>query len=227
MPPRELDKTAGERARGRCAGSGWLPSRHHTAFVMRPILVHATTRVRYVRRPMASRSDEPHHRYADAIEYMIRKHGVQQRRDGSPYFVHPIRVAEILRGIGGVDDMDVVIAAVLHDLIEDTECEWANLEQRFGKRVADLVAILTGDMRLPKPARRQEIVERIRAADTDAKAVRLADRLDNVTDMNGFSQTRKREYIEESKLILEACRGANAALERALSIAIGNGSEEG
>ena len=168
---------------------------------------------------------EPHRRYAEAAVYAIDKHGDQRRRDGSTYIIHPLRVAESLRSIGGIDDMDVIIGGLLHDLIEDTECEWSNIAKRFGERVANLVSAMTGDMRLPKPERRNEIVERIRTASDDAKAIRLADRLDNVTDMAGFRETRKREYVEESRLILEACRGANPALEDALAAAIRNAAK--
>jgi guanosine-3',5'-bis(diphosphate) 3'-pyrophosphohydrolase len=163
---------------------------------------------------------EPYHRYVDAILYAMRKHGGQRRRDGRPYISHPLRVSECLRTTGGITDPEVLIAGMLHDLIEDTECEWANIERRFGSRVADLVAAMTGDMRLPKPERRREIVDRIRDARDDAKSIRLADRLDNLTDMQGFTETRKREYIDESRDILAACRGANSGLEHALENAI-------
>jgi guanosine-3',5'-bis(diphosphate) 3'-pyrophosphohydrolase len=163
---------------------------------------------------------EPHRRYAEAVLYSIHKHADQIRRDGSPYIAHPLRVAESLRSIGGIDDMDVILAALMHDLIEDTECEWATIAKRFGKRVADMVAILSGDMRLPKARRRQEVVERIRTAPDEAKAVRLADRLDNLTDMKGFSASRREEYIRDSWKVLEACKGANPGLEQALEDAI-------
>jgi (p)ppGpp synthase/HD superfamily hydrolase len=166
---------------------------------------------------------EPYHHYVDAILYAMRKHSGQRRRDGRPYISHPLRVAESLRVLGGITDMDVLIAGLLHDLIEDTECEWADIERRFGSRVADLVATMTGDMRLPKPQRRQEIVDRIREASDEAKSIRLADRLDNLTDMQGFTESRKREYLEESRQILDACRAANEGLERALSDAIASG----
>jgi guanosine-3',5'-bis(diphosphate) 3'-pyrophosphohydrolase len=86
--------------------------------------------------------------------------------------------------------------------------------------VADLVAYLSGDTRLPKPQRRADVIERIRGAPGEAKVVRLADRLDNLLDMAGFSTARKREYVAGSKRILEACRGANAPLEAALADAI-------
>ena len=164
----------------------------------------------------SSPHQEPHRRYAEAVLYSIHKHATQTRRDGSPYIAHPLRVAESLRSIGGIEDMDVILAAVMHDLIEDTDCEWANIASRFGERVANLVAILSGDMRLPKLERRQGVLDQIRTAPDEAKAVRLADRLDNLTDMKGFSESRRQEYIRDSWKTLEACRDSNAALEKAL-----------
>lgn len=171
---------------------------------------------------MAARDqrDAPHHRYADAILYAMEQHAGQLRRDDRPYISHPLRVAESLRTIGEIEDFDVLIAGLLHDVIEDTDSEWSDVDRRFGRRVADLVAVLSGDMRLPKPERRQDILDRIREAGDDAKAVRLADRLDNLTDMRGFSDTRKREYRQEATRVLDACRGANAPLEAALAAAI-------
>jgi len=163
---------------------------------------------------------EPHRRYAEAVLFTVRKHATQTRRDGSPYVAHPLRVAESLRSIGGIEDMNVILAGLMHDLIEDTECEWATIAKRFGEPVADLVAILSGDMRLPKVQRREEVVDRIRAAPTEAKAVRLADRLDNLADMKGFSESRRKEYIRDSWKILEACAGANPGLEKALEATI-------
>ena len=163
---------------------------------------------------------EPHRRYAQAVLYTMHKHDGQTRRDGHPYIIHPLRVAESTRSIGGIDDMDVVLAALMHDLIEDTDCEWASIAMHFGDRVADLVAVLSGDMRLPKKQRRQEVLDRIRTAPDEAKAVRLADRLDNLTDMKGFSEERREEYIRDSWKTLEACKGANSSLEQALEEAI-------
>lgn len=159
---------------------------------------------------------EPHRRYAEAVLFAIRKHATQTRRDGTPYIAHPLRVAESLRSIGGIDDMNVILAGLMHDLIEDTDCEWATIAKRFGEPVANLVATLSGDMRLPKLQRRQEVVDRIRKAPNEAKAVRLADRLDNLADMKGFSESRRKEYIRDSWTTLEACAGANAPLEKAL-----------
>ena len=164
--------------------------------------------------------DAPHRRIAAALMYALEKHAAQKRRDGSPYIAHPIRVAESLRSVGAVSDPDVIMAALMHDLIEDTDCEYDDLRGRFGVRVADLVAVLSGDMRLPKPDRRNEVIERARKAPPQAQTIRLADRIDNLLDMAGFSHARKAEYLEGSRKTLAACRGANAALEAALTEAI-------
>jgi guanosine-3',5'-bis(diphosphate) 3'-pyrophosphohydrolase len=170
--------------------------------------------------------DAPHRRIAAALMYALEKHASQKRRDGSPYVAHPIRVAESLRSIGGVADPEVVMAALMHDLIEDTDCEYDDLRKRFGTRIADLVAVLSGDMRLPKPERRAEVIERARHGSKEVKAIRLADRLDNLLDMAGFSLARKLEYLEGSRRTLAACRGANAGLEAALERAIARLEQE-
>ncbi len=163
---------------------------------------------------------EPHRRYAAAVLFAMEKHRIQTRRDGTPYIAHPLRVAESLRTIAAISDPDVIIAALLHDLIEDTECDWDAIESRFGARVADLVAELSGDMRLPKEHRRRDLLERIRKASPEARTIRLADRLDNLTDMQGFSERRRTDYIAGTQAVLEACHGANAALEARLRAAL-------
>ena len=159
---------------------------------------------------------EPHRRYAAAVLFAMDKHRIQTRRDCTPYIALPIRVAQSLRTIGGISDEDVVIAGLLHDLIEDTECDYDAIESRSGARVAGLVAEMTADMRLPKPERRRQQVAHIQTASREAKSIKLADRYDNLTEMYGFSEKRRVEYIESSRAVLEACSGANPALEAAL-----------
>ncbi len=157
-----------------------------------------------------------HHRYAEAVLFMIEKHGDQRRKDGRPYIIHPLRVAETVRAVGGIEDYDVLLAALFHDLIEDTDCSYSTIEFRFGASVADMVADLSGDMRLPRAERRADVIERARRASKEVRTVRLADRLDNLLDMNGFSEQKKRAYAEDGLKLLDACRGVNAALEAEL-----------
>lgn len=158
-----------------------------------------------------------HHQYAEAVLFMIEKHGSQLRKDGRPYAIHPLRVAETLRRVGGIADHDTLLAALLHDLIEDTDCSYSTIEFHFGADVADMVSALSGDQRLPRAQRRADVIERARSANRAVKCVRMADRIDNLLDMKGWSDERRRAYAEDGLKLLEACRGANEPLEQELA----------
>ena len=72
-----------------------------------------------------------------AFALAAEKHGDQKRRSGEPYIIHPLSVAAILVGLGM--DTQSVMAGLLHDVVEDTDCTGEELEQQFGKEVAQLV----------------------------------------------------------------------------------------
>ena len=72
-----------------------------------------------------------------AVEYAREKHKEQKRKDGSPYIIHPLAVAEIVAEMGL--DMDAVLGALLHDCIEDTDASHDEIEKLFGVTVAELV----------------------------------------------------------------------------------------
>ena len=102
-----------------------------------------------------------------------------QRRKGQlaePYMNHLTEVAELVaRSIGGAD-LDVVIAAVLHDTVEDTSATPEELTEAFGERVAGLVAEVTDDKTLPKGDRKRLQIEHARHASPGAKLIKLADK---------------------------------------------------
>jgi len=91
-----------------------------------------------------------------AFKYSADKHQCQRRKDASatPYINHPIAVAEMLWRIGGVRDTSVIIAAILHDTIEDTDATPQELEREFGPEVRGLVAEVTDDKGLLKEERK-------------------------------------------------------------------------
>ena len=93
-----------------------------------------------------------------AFKYSADKHQCQRRKDASatPYINHPIAVAEMLWRIGGVRDTSVIIAAILHDTIEDTDATPQELEREFGPEVRGLVAEVTDDKGLLKEERLRE-----------------------------------------------------------------------
>ena len=87
-----------------------------------------------------------------AIEFASRKHSTQRRKDkdASPYINHPIMVSHLLADIGGVTDLVTLMAAVLHDTIEDTETTAEELEAQFGRTVRKVVEEMTDDKSLEK-----------------------------------------------------------------------------
>jgi GTP diphosphokinase / guanosine-3',5'-bis(diphosphate) 3'-diphosphatase len=156
-----------------------------------------------------------------AICFAADKHRDQRRKDadGSPYINHPLAVAEVLARIGGIDDPVTLLAAVLHDTVEDTKTSFTELEELFGPEVRAVVAEVSDDKKLPKEERKRLQIEHAAGASGRAKAVKLADKICNVIDVTNsppsdWPDTRRREYLDWSTRVVEGCRGTNAALER-------------
>jgi (p)ppGpp synthase/HD superfamily hydrolase len=118
-----------------------------------------------------------------AIEYARSRHGDQRRAaDGAPFLVHLVEVASLLERSGYPDH--VVSAAVLHDVLEDTDTDAAELEGRFGSEVCELVAVVSDDPAIPdEEARKDEVRERVRRAGGYAPAVYAADKISKVREL--------------------------------------------
>lgn len=162
-----------------------------------------------------------------AAEFAARKHRDQRRKDSdaSPYINHPVIVARLLADIGGIDDVEVLAAALLHDTTEDTETTPGELEAEFGVRVRELVEAVTDDKSLPKAERKRLQIEHAAHLDADAAAIKLADKIANVRDMaqhppQGWDATRRAEYLDWAEAVIANCPHRNAGLletfERAL-----------
>src|SRR5438270_919263 len=94
------------------------------------------------------------HPLLNAIGFAARAHDGQKRKDDkTPYVSHVFRVAAIVRNLFGFDDTRMLTAAVLHDTIEDTKTDFDDVEKEFGREVADWVALLSKDKRLPENPR--------------------------------------------------------------------------
>jgi guanosine-3',5'-bis(diphosphate) 3'-pyrophosphohydrolase len=121
--------------------------------------------------------------FHQAVAFAARKHEGQYRKDGkTPYIVHPMRVAFITRHIFECDRSDVHVAALLHDVIEDTKTDYDQIVEKFGKTIADIVAALTKDMRLPEDQRETTYDITLSRASWEARIVKLADVYDNYDD---------------------------------------------
>lgn len=119
------------------------------------------------------------------VQFAAHKHKDQRRKEPSkpPFINHPINVATILAVEANIDDKEVLQAALLHDTVEDTDTTFEEIETAFGKNVADIVREVTDDKSLPKLERKQLQIEHAKTSSTKAKLVKLADKLDNLRDL--------------------------------------------
>ena len=155
-----------------------------------------------------------------ALAFAADKHKNQRRKDAdaSPYINHPIALANLLLNEAGVEDQRVLIAAVLHDTIEDTDTTEQELVRHFGKDVADIVLEVTDDKALPKADRKRLQIEHAANISRHAKLIKLADKIRNLRDIAAsppadWSDDRKREYFDWAKAVVDAQRGAHPGLE--------------
>lgn len=155
-----------------------------------------------------------------AIAFAAEKHRNQRRKDpeASPYINHPIALANVLANEGGLDDERVLIAAVLHDTVEDTETTEQELVRVFGKEVADIVMEVTDDKSRPKAERKRLQVEHAATISRRAKLVKLADKICNLRDIAScppadWSIERRQEYFDWAKAVVDGLRGVHPGLE--------------
>ena len=161
-----------------------------------------------------------------ALAFAAHKHRDQRRKDAeaSPYINHPIALAEVLAGEGGVADPEVLAAALLHDTIEDTATTAAELRAEFGERIAAIVEEVTDDKALPKAERKRLQVEHAPALSRGAKLVKLADKICNLRDVADrppakWDLQRRQEYFEWAKQVIDGLRGIHPALESSFDAA--------
>ena len=157
----------------------------------------------------------------EAASFAAKEHRNQRRKgaNGEPYINHPLEVANLLANVGKVEDTDVLIAALLHDTIEDTETTKEKIAELFGEKVCGLVLEVTDDRSLPKAVRKQLQIEHAPHLSPGAKLIKLGDKISNITDVmnnppHDWSLERKREYVEWGEKVIDGLRGANKNLEK-------------
>jgi RelA/SpoT family (p)ppGpp synthetase len=137
-----------------------------------------------------------------AYVYAMKAHGAQTRASGDPYFSHPLEVAAILTALK-LDDATIV-AALLHDTIEDTEATRAEIDQIFGHEIGALVEGLTKLKRLELVSREAKQAENLRklllaiADDVRVLLIKLADRLHNMRTLEFVPPASRRRIAEET-----------------------------
>ena len=142
-----------------------------------------------------------------AIVYAVEKHGHQFRKghirlQRLPYVVHPIRVLNTIWRWGTTETVQV--AAVLHDVLEDTNATYADIKDLFGKEVANIVLQLTFD---PNNGTKEEYLASFKNKDTTSLIIKIADRLDNVTDYLAVGNGQyAKKYFEKAAVVFETFR---------------------
>src|SRR5438132_1028252 len=156
-----------------------------------------------------------------AVKFSAEKHKTQRRKgaEGSPYINHPIDVAEMLWNAGSVRDIQVIVAAILHDTVEETGTTPSEIEEHFGPLVRSLVQEVTDDKSLPKPERKRLQIEHAPHLSTGAKQIKLADKISNIHDV-GFAPPadwpyqRRVDYLTWADRVVNGLRGCNEGLEQ-------------
>ncbi|WDF74392.1 HD domain-containing protein [Novosphingobium sp. KACC 22771] len=154
----------------------------------------------------------------DACAFAVRMHGNQQRKyTGDPYVLHCLEVARIVAEVGGSPTM--IAAALLHDVVEDTEANIEDVQARFGEEIAQGVAWLS-DVSRPEDGNRviRKAMDRehLAQAPADMKTVKLADVISNTRSIVDHGDGLARVYLREIAALLEVLsEGHPELLQRA------------
>lgn len=159
-------------------------------------------------------------RLTQAFSFAAQAHVDQRRKGGrqEPYLNHLAEVASLVAEATEGADINLIIAALLHDVIEDVGITHPQLVKTFGEDVASLVSEVTDDKTLAKAERKRLQIVTAPSKSPRAKIIKIADKVSNlwalvVSPPTGWSDDRVREYVSWSSQVVEGCRGVNGWLE--------------
>ncbi len=144
--------------------------------------------------------------YEKALLFAFQAHSGQFRKySRHPYMIHPVRVSEFIqKNFSHREDVEEMrVAAILHDVVEDTWVEKKDVEESFGDKIALFVDELSKDKSLPKKEAAEKYVARLARASTQAKIIKLADIHDNLLD-DDFPLYKHKKFPWESLQVLKA-----------------------
>lgn len=155
-----------------------------------------------------------------AANFAATKHRDQRRKglDQEPYINHPLAVANILANEAGITDIETLCAAILHDVLEDTETSSDELRTIFGGAITSVVQELTDDRSLEKSIRKQHQVDSAAKKSFKARCVKIADKTSNLRDIitsppQSWSGEQKIEYRNWALNVVNQMRGTHIKLE--------------
>ncbi|MBQ9757856.1 MAG: bifunctional (p)ppGpp synthetase/guanosine-3',5'-bis(diphosphate) 3'-pyrophosphohydrolase [Clostridia bacterium] len=137
-----------------------------------------------------------------AFDFACKKHDGQLRASGEPFFMHPIAVANILADMEF--DASSVAAALLHDVVEDTDATDEEIQREFGENIALLVSGVTKLGKIPYASNEEQQIENLRkmflamAKDVRVILIKLADRLHNMRTLKSMPEHKQREKARET-----------------------------
>ncbi|SEB03370.1 HD domain-containing protein [Rubrimonas cliftonensis] len=159
-------------------------------------------------------------RLMSALAFAAKAHANQRRKGAAqePYVNHLIEVAAMVAEVTGGADEDALLAAILHDVVEDTPATLDELADAFGAEVARVVAENSDDMTLPKDERRRARIAAAPGKSPRGRLVKTADLISNLRAMAssppaGWPTDRKLGYLDGCRALMDAARGPNPAIE--------------
>lgn len=160
------------------------------------------------------------HAILDAAATAARWHASQKRKGtaGEPYVNHLPEVAALVADATDGNDVNLVVAALLHDAVEDQGVPRDSIAERFGEDVAALVMEVTDDKSLPQAVRKRLQIEQAPKKTTRAKILKLADKTSNVRAIGrdplpDWPLDRQRQYVQWGRDVVAGLRGASPRLE--------------
>jgi (p)ppGpp synthase/HD superfamily hydrolase len=155
-----------------------------------------------------------------AARFAAEKHAQQKRKgeNGEPYFNHLLEVAELIGASSRDLDVELMMAAFLHDTVEDTGVTLVELAKNFGQDVAALVAEVTDDKSLAKETRKQLQVQTAHKKSARAQTLKLADKISNLRSIItsppvGWNRERKCQYFEWARQVVSGIPAPNPFLK--------------
>jgi (p)ppGpp synthase/HD superfamily hydrolase len=154
---------------------------------------------------------------AEATLFAAKAHFGQTRNQNNqiPYIVHPLRVSYLLWNEGNINNAHLLVAALLHDVLEDTEVSRQEIFNKFGSSILTLVEELTDK---PKPTAQEEALSALKMS-KEAKTIKLADRTHNLRDLIDhppkiWDFEKVSGFLNRSKILFENLRNTHPVLEK-------------
>lgn len=152
-----------------------------------------------------------------ALAFARKAHGDQKRKYKEELYIeHLIRVAEMIREVPHTREM--ICAAYLHDVVEDTEVSHTDIKKTFGNKVAKLVKELTDEFtkekypKLNRRWRKKKETERLATTSWDAQSIKLADIIDNLPSISENDLGFSKRYVPEMEALVEVLQGGDQKL---------------